>query len=38
MNCKNLKATDVGNKKKIVESVHSVFMKEKLLKFIQQPI
>lgn len=38
MNCKNLKATDVGNKKKTVESVHSVFMKEKLLKFIQQPI
>lgn len=38
MNCKNLKATDVGNKKKIVELVHSVFMKEKLLKFIQQPL
>lgn len=28
MNCKNLKATDVGNKKRIVELVHSVFMKE----------
>lgn len=38
MNYKNLKATDVGNKKRFVESVHSVFMKEKLLKFIQQPI
>lgn len=38
MNCKNLKATDVGNKKRIVELGHSVFLKEKLLKFIQQPL
>lgn len=37
MNCNNHKATDVG-KKRIVELVHSVFMKEILLKFIQQPL